>query len=310
MLGSFSRIIQNRVYNPTNCNITNRFNKTQCPLTLKTDPYVINNLTYLYTMDQYTDYIYSNTTTYDNSGYIYDISIANPKTFYDFQTDLIKSKWVNEYTSSVIYMFNLYNVNHDLCVTVRLLYENNYGIIKFSKFDMGILDITPYNNVYLSLAIFVSLIQIFFMFAKLKKEKQIQRHSRVEMQDDYITQTFNRIKKFVYYFKQNFRLPDIYEIISKYFFILVIFNFIFFFAAVGIQNSYYSEVKSIVINDMKFEDFSKFKYYYSLCANINCANILIFFFTSISHISFISRQLKKIASSITEVFNLFTFSGL
>lgn len=184
---------------------------------LKTN-WTLNKVVYPYNVDTSSKLIQGIYNQYDNSGFYADLSTASPSDFYTQIDDLIANKWVDANTLSVSVVTNYYNINIDLFMIVRILYENS-GTRMNPTVDFGLIDMTPVLDTALIASIILSFICIGLMMATLKKPA-------IRRPVDYLDRRRTKSAcqklcgfcgKTYQFISDNYRKPDFFETISKKF---------------------------------------------------------------------------------------------
>jgi hypothetical protein len=125
---------------------------------------------------------------------------------------LIKNKWVDIWTRSIIINLPFYSINYDEFVIMRFLLESFDGSIKIT-FDFSILDLTPVSNPYMYVAVSLSIILlIFYILALRTDEKLINYRVKKSTKISKILCCCCNFGKYIYY---HFRSPNMFEILSK-----------------------------------------------------------------------------------------------
>lgn len=225
----FIKLVQTR-YNSTSCNF-NRFtynsSDTYCldPSNMDKNPF----MNYTYNQDNSTsknllEGIYQD---YDNSGYNITIQLNTITSFYNIMNNLIavrllikKINWVDYKTKSFMMIMNFYNVNFDLFMTVRVLFENMQDYF-IGYVDFGLTDITPTSDIYYILSIVFSFFNVVSLINSLitKNEKKLESdkdNSKLIQKELDLSHKMQAVFCFVCNFmRKNFRCPNFFEAISK-----------------------------------------------------------------------------------------------
>lgn len=251
------------------------------------------NQTYPYTRKENSKEIFGIFQSYDNSGFIEDVPIQDYTQFYTKMNELIANNWIDSNTMSIIVISNLYNINLDLIMIVRLLYENLNNKFHYTK-DFQIFDKSMQQQGSMWISLVFSLVCIILMIRTLRNE--------VQKEIPYLIMNHrNRWEKFIYQTKiwikntkLNYRLPDIFEAIS-------FCNFAFYFSLIAIRMSYLKETSSLNIYVTRFTDLEKSSQTYELVTYLNCLSILVFMLSVINHINYLSDDFKQITDAIKKV---------
>jgi hypothetical protein len=150
---------------------------------------------------------------YDNSGFIAELRISSPNQFYEDINPLISSKWIDEYTISVIANINFYNINNGQFFNMRILYENMYNFYSTSL-HFNLLNINPKPDPYIYTTILFSLFLLCFTFFALKEKPKIiiiKNKKKVNA----AMQMLGVFMKIFNYILDNFRKPDFFELVSN-----------------------------------------------------------------------------------------------
>lgn len=154
---------------------------------------------------------------YDGSGHFADVPVKPESLFNHAIQDMKSIKWVDENTLSLITEFNFYNINLDLVLTVRLLYENIDSFFQLITIDYGLVDITPIFDIYLVWAIIFSIAYLLYYLVTLKSPKANKHKIPPKDIKRYGTwaQILRHKRNIANYFRNNYRKPNIAENISK-----------------------------------------------------------------------------------------------
>jgi hypothetical protein len=213
------RIIQQRgrkvpcVYNRFNYSVNNS-NKL-CYEGFTNDLLIKANVTYSFSQDPYPKYINSQLKDYDNSGYYVDVNIQDPTIFYSQINSLISAGWIDNDTTSVMLVSNIYVLNYDLFLIFRTLFE--FDGIRFKQFrSYSIADMTPLKDNSMIAAAFFSLVLLIFNIFNLKTNHNAEKYQakRFGVCDKYYMIVCNLFR----YVKYHFRKPNAFETLSKNFF--------------------------------------------------------------------------------------------
>jgi hypothetical protein len=197
---NYIRITQKRSVTPCKRQeFINSFKKKDCSDNRFDTSFKFNISEIYYYEDLYPSYIYGIYGLYDSSGYYIDLKINEPEIFHN-QIDLLKKqKFVDEYTASIKMSFNLYDINLDLVIRVQLLYEINANKIAIFT-DNELIQLNPNVDYCLIICIILSFpftaIFIFLLRKNISMKEKLK-------------------KKFCKLIRNNFRMPDIFELISN-----------------------------------------------------------------------------------------------
>ncbi len=112
---------------------------------------------------------------------------------------------------------NFYNINLDLFLSVRIIFEKNLANIVLTDIDFGVMDLTPYFNIYFIFSALFSVVCFLLLFWNLKKNKSSDKNTRKKK----IKSAWETFKEFIIYhfytyFKENYRKPNFFEYFSKF----------------------------------------------------------------------------------------------
>lgn len=82
---------------------------------------------------------------------------------------------------------------------------------------------------------------------------------------------------------------------------------LFFFIVTGLKFSYFSMINNINLTVGEFVQFEQYRVVFTMVTNLDCAVILLFLYTAISHIASLSEDLRVIARSLKNVRLLLNF---
>ncbi len=158
---------------------------------------------------------------YDYSGYYQLISLEDPKNFYEDMNRLINGEWIDEDTLSIIIDFNIYSLNNDLFVYFSILWENQ-GLY-YKKYPViSVVDLTMKDGNGWKISLGLSFIVIackIFNLKLMKKRKELGNDMKADKTKDNNENSYKEkildccIFKF---FKENFRSPNVIELLSKF----------------------------------------------------------------------------------------------
>jgi hypothetical protein len=186
--------------------------------TFDQSPFTINNADFIYTNDPYHLEIKGVLNTYDNSGYYADVTISFPEKFYEEINFLIDNEFIHDKTASVILILNFYNPTLDIIITIRVLYENMGGTFKKVVTQYNLIEISPQTDVYLVISLIFSIAFVinFVMMLKVSPNKESNRQNEVIIIDKgRCRKVRDMYRESVRYIKNNFRVPNKFEIMSK-----------------------------------------------------------------------------------------------
>jgi hypothetical protein len=192
-----------------------------CFFTEMVDPIwnLTSTLSYPYESDSSNEYINGKRGEYNNAGYAVELTLTSPIDFYAQIDDLIKNKWVDEDTVSVLLINNFYFLNHDLFILVRILYENLSHAME-PVVNFGLLDITPLpDNNDLIVSIVFSIFCLVMKLINLIKPEEVRKASNYPRR---YPRTFSEKfvefwKKLHFHIESTFRFPEYFEWLSKIF---------------------------------------------------------------------------------------------
>jgi hypothetical protein len=252
----YLRLIQNRgEASIENCNnerlkIQNDLIKCVNHYNFRTDSYKIPGYekTHIYTFNKNAKLIDGIYHEYDNSGYIEDVPLSEYSKYYDKMNELIEMNWVDSNTISVILSVNLYNTNVDLLIITRFLYENMTNGFHFVP-DFQLLDFTPVYDACLVGSIICSIICLIFQIRALKLEKPKKMPEEpVVLYQNCCKRLCNSIRSCCLHIKYNYRVPVMFEILSKLKLALILFFFRFYQLFV-LLHSYYLQIPIFCIDE-------------------------------------------------------------
>jgi len=219
-------------------------------------------------------------------------------------TTLIKGNWVNNMTKSLMVTINFYNVNFDLYLIFRVLYEN-MGDYFMGYIDYGLVDITSRTDVYIIVAIVFSLLCLFCMTFSLLKDKKPEEN--VKLLNKELTTT-EKLKAAIMFVPdlvgKNFRCPNFFETITY-------LNFIFFYGVCITRSNYFAYINTNLnlVVTTSFTDFSFYNNWFDLITYLHCGVILLFLFPMITHLSYWIEELKIISEALLlYMYNILLFA--
>ena len=302
--GNYIRLIQQRVvvgdcYNErfpkgslNSFNCTNNF-------MLATSTWKNGNSTYLYQTSSTSKRLPGTYYDYDESGYFFNLQVGSVGAFYQEMDQLITSNWVDQYTVSVMIVVNFYNISIDLFLILRILYENINFNFALSNTDYAIIDLTPILDVRLIMSIITAMLCLLLMVKMLKlKNVKVRKKRKTNKKLTGWEKFKEKFSELKVYCNDNYRSPDLFEYIT-------FLNFLFYFGCVIFRFEYYARVSNISLDPNGFNDLSQYSLQYEMISYLNSATILIFMFSVINHVSYISPEFKSISVSLINVSLLF-----
>jgi hypothetical protein len=287
------RIVQVRTEETSqNCTNYKTLATNNCLKQIKTSTYIKDEYEWDYQPNTDGKKVIGTLMDYDNSGFVIDLNLFNEKSFYETLDDLINSNWVDSNTVAIITLINFYNINHDLLLNVRSVHErieeNFFPIV-----DYNLVDMDPNFDSYLIAAIILSIFTLISMLNEWKKH-----NPDPVKKADIEASGFKALMRF---YKRNFRSPNLFEIISKYYLNIALLNFLFFYVVVIMRFSYYYSLSVVTFDLTKYNDMDEYTNKFELITTLHCAVIFIFMFNVLNHVSYISPEFKIIAKSLSKV---------
>ncbi len=205
-------------------------------------------------------------------------------------------------------VINFYNINFDLFLTMRVLYENMQDyFIGFIDFSM--IDITPKTDPYLVVSIVFSFFCVFCLLYSLTVTTEKKNESEMENRGIQKNIEFSERLKQVFCFicnvmEKHFRCPNFFEAISNiYIYELAFLNFFFFWGVCIYRSNYFAYIDAnLTLNiNNSFNDLSYYSTWFDLITYLNCGVLLLFLFTMITHLSYWIDELKIISEALLTV---------
>lgn len=179
------------------------------------DNWTIGNVTYTYVSNKEGKQIKGTFDTYDNSGFYVDLPIANPPNFYKMIDSLENVGWIDDQTFSVLLVINFYNINIDLFIILRILYEDSGNSLNSTP-DFGLIDITPVSDPFLIISIIFSIFCLISMVIALKKKNvKNNNEDRIFVKKGFWMKVGSVFTDSWEYMNKNYRAPNFFESISK-----------------------------------------------------------------------------------------------
>jgi len=172
--------------------------------------YSNGNKTYIFQTDPNPSSITGQLYFYDNSGYTSDINMKSPSDFYNDINRLIDSKWVDDYTMSLMLYVVFYDLNMNSYVISRIVYEN-LGLYYVSTTDFQFLPLNQKTDYYLYVSMFFSIVLLFNYIICLKSIKKIPGSKNQKILMKILCCCCN----FGSYVYNHYKLPSILQSISK-----------------------------------------------------------------------------------------------
>lgn len=297
----FIRLVQTRDINSTNCNFgwfkIGNNTKITCNKNdiknLNYSNYIQNVVTYDYQKTKGTSSPYKGifNNYYYDEGFYFDISLTPQMFDANFET-LIKMKWIDEHSKSIIFNFTFYNINMSIFFLVKLIFENN-GDYYQGKSIYNIINISLNQGATTIFCIIFSVINIICMIILLKKskfEKKVHEkkleHDKLEQEENGIKQKqpeieFSAIARFFDNIKIWFELKKL-QYISHYnypggFQVIALLSFIMSYVIFFIRVDYYQSMVRLrnKLDPEKFNDLSSYVEYSDFISSLNLALICI-----------------------------------